>query len=116
MKKKIDDKNAKRLKGFKDDTYINSPNNILLKNSRNISLSETKVNKFNFFITEPTMKTKGLTFEKYTNRKGHIIQTNSPPIISYIQPKIGITNKSWSMYIKNYIKGIKEKMIGIKSE
>ncbi len=54
-------------------------------------ISESRNKKFNFFLTEPTFKTKGFSFEKYTNRKGFIIQTNSPPILSYIPTSQDLT-------------------------
>ncbi len=56
----------------------------MIKLNTNDSTSESRNNKSNFFMTQPAMKTNGITFEKYTNRKGYIILTNSPPIVSYI--------------------------------
>ena len=82
IKLKISKKNENRVKRERKET-----NQLILNNQISTTFLTRNINNSNNFLkTEPTNKTKGLSFDKYSNRKNIFINTCSSPILTYIDP------------------------------
>ena len=88
LKTKLIEKKAKKIKIIKKNTEeLNAMNTIPNIANESIQIRSRNIKDPIALTTEPSYKTKGISFDKYSDRKGFIVKTNSPPILTYIKPK-----------------------------
>ena len=64
-----------------------NPNNKLnVTQQKDVILSKKNKDSYGYCNTE-TSGLKGISFDKYSQRKNFMVQTCSPPILTYIEPK-----------------------------